>query len=82
METRLCTGIFHIPTDGSELTKKAILSGIVLAKVVGAKVTGITVTVPSQILTLHTPTLPPLTATLAQRWPSTDNRKKPFLIWS
>ena len=38
-----------IPTDGSELTSKAILSGIALAKAVGAKVTGITVTVPSQI---------------------------------
>ena len=38
-----------IPTDGSELTRKAILSGIALAKAVGAKVTGITVTVPSQI---------------------------------
>ena len=38
-----------IPNDGSELTRKAILSGIALAKAVGAKVTGITVTVPSQI---------------------------------
>jgi nucleotide-binding universal stress UspA family protein len=38
-----------IPTDGSELTRKAILSGIALAKAVGGKVTGITVTVPSQI---------------------------------
>ena len=38
-----------IPTDGSELTRKAIQSGIALAKSVGAKVTGITVTVPSQI---------------------------------
>ena len=38
-----------IPTDGSELTSKAILSGIALAKAVGAKVTGITVTVPSEV---------------------------------
>lgn len=36
-----------IPSDGSELTRKVIPSGIALAKAVGAKVTGITVTVPS-----------------------------------
>ncbi len=45
-----------IPTDGSELTRKAIQSGIALAKSVGAKVTGITVTVPSQIFADTTPT--------------------------
>jgi len=38
-----------IPTDGSQLTAKAIASGVALAKAVGAKVTGITVTVPSQV---------------------------------
>ena len=38
-----------IPTDGSEVTSKAIQSGVALAKSVGAKVTGITVTVPSQV---------------------------------
>ena len=38
-----------IPTDGSELTGKAIQSGVALAKSVGAKVTGITITVPSQV---------------------------------
>jgi nucleotide-binding universal stress UspA family protein len=45
-----------IPTDGSELTTRAILGGIALAKVVGAKVTGITVTVPSQIFADTKPT--------------------------
>ena len=38
-----------IPTDGSELSGKAIQSGVALAKSVGAKVTGITITVPSQV---------------------------------
>lgn len=35
-----------ITTDGSELSKKAEVHGIALAKSVGAKVTGITVTMP------------------------------------
>ena len=35
-----------IPTDGSELSSKAIHHGIALAKAVNAKVTGITVTTP------------------------------------
>jgi len=35
-----------IPTDGSELSNKAIQQGIALAKAVSAKVTGITVTIP------------------------------------
>jgi nucleotide-binding universal stress UspA family protein len=38
-----------IPTDGSEVTGRAIRSGVTLAKALGAKLTGITVTVPSQI---------------------------------
>lgn len=38
-----------IPTDGSELSSKAVQSGVALAKSVGAKVTGITVTVQSQV---------------------------------
>lgn len=40
---------FLIPTDGSELAREAIKSGIALAKVLGAKVTGITVTAPSEV---------------------------------
>ena len=35
-----------IPTDGSELARKAIPCGIALAKALSAKVIGITVTVP------------------------------------
>jgi nucleotide-binding universal stress UspA family protein len=45
-----------IPTDGSELSSKAVQSGVALAKAVGAKVTGITVTVPSQVFADTTPT--------------------------
>jgi nucleotide-binding universal stress UspA family protein len=41
-----------IPTDGSELAKKAIPYGVALAKAVGAKVTGITVTVPFHVLAI------------------------------
>ena len=44
-----------IPTDGSELSSKAVQSGVALAKSVGAKVTGITVTVPSQVFSDASP---------------------------
>ena len=37
-----------IPTDGSDLSRKAILYGVQLAKEFGAKVTGLTVTEPYQ----------------------------------
>jgi len=40
-----------LPTDGSELSEKAIRHGIALAKAVGAKVTGLSVVRPS-----HAPT--------------------------
>jgi nucleotide-binding universal stress UspA family protein len=46
-----------IPTDGSELSGKAIQHGIALAKSVGAKVTGITVTVPFHIFATDPDTL-------------------------
>ncbi len=45
-----------IPTDGSEVTGRAIRSGVTLAKALGAKLTGITVTVPSQIFANTTQT--------------------------
>jgi nucleotide-binding universal stress UspA family protein len=38
-----------IPTDGSDLSKKAIRYGIELAKACNAKVTGITVTTPFHV---------------------------------
>jgi nucleotide-binding universal stress UspA family protein len=38
-----------IPTDGSELARKAIPAGVALAKATGAKVTAITVTVPFRL---------------------------------
>lgn len=47
-----------IPTDGSELSEKAIKQGVALAKSIGAKVTAITV---SQ--TFHTFSLDPVTVT-------------------
>jgi nucleotide-binding universal stress UspA family protein len=46
-----------IPTDGSELAKKAISRGVALAKAVGAKVTGITVTVPFHVFAVDPDTL-------------------------
>lgn len=41
-----------IPTDGSDLGRKAIPYGIALAKAVGAKITGITVTVPFHVFAI------------------------------
>ncbi|HXW24763.1 MAG TPA: universal stress protein [Xanthobacteraceae bacterium] len=42
-----------IPTDGSELSKKAIEHGVALAKALGAKVTAVTVTMPFHIFALE-----------------------------
>ena len=41
-----------IPTDGSDLSSKAIGHGIALAKAINAKVTGITVTIPFHIFAM------------------------------
>jgi nucleotide-binding universal stress UspA family protein len=41
-----------LPTDGSELSSKAMRYGIALAKAVGAKVTGITITTPFHIFAI------------------------------
>jgi nucleotide-binding universal stress UspA family protein len=46
-----------IPTDGSELSGKAIQHGVALAKSVGAKVSGITVTVPFHVFAIDPDTL-------------------------
>jgi len=46
-----------IPTDGSELSNKAIRQGIALAKAVSAKVTGITVTIPFHVFALDPETI-------------------------
>jgi nucleotide-binding universal stress UspA family protein len=46
-----------IPTDGSELSGKAIQHGVTLAKSVGAKVSGITVTIPFHVFALDPDTL-------------------------
>ncbi|HYB54571.1 MAG TPA: universal stress protein [Alphaproteobacteria bacterium] len=42
-----------IPTDGSELSNKAVRYGIALAKAVNAKVTGITVTAPYHLIAMN-----------------------------
>jgi nucleotide-binding universal stress UspA family protein len=50
-----------IPTDGSELSRKAIEHGVALAKAVNAKVTAVTVTAPFHVFAIqpsmvtHTP---------------------------
>jgi nucleotide-binding universal stress UspA family protein len=47
-----------IPTDGSDLSRKAILYGVRLAKESGAKVTGLTVTEPHQPAGMDTVFIP------------------------
>jgi nucleotide-binding universal stress UspA family protein len=47
-----------IPTDGSDLSRKAILYGVQLAKESGAKVTGLTVTEPYQAAGVDTVFVP------------------------
>jgi nucleotide-binding universal stress UspA family protein len=47
-----------IPTDGSDLSRKAILYGVQLAKESGAKVTGLTVTEPYQAVGMDTVFVP------------------------
>lgn len=50
-----------IPTDGSELSDKAVVQGIALAKTLGAKITAVTVTEPFRLFSMdpmivtHTP---------------------------
>jgi len=41
-----------IPTDGSDLSRKAILYGVQLAKASGAKVTGLTIAEPYQVASM------------------------------
>jgi nucleotide-binding universal stress UspA family protein len=47
-----------IPTDGSDLSRKAVLYGVQLAKESGAKVTGLTVAEPYQVATMDTVLVP------------------------
>jgi nucleotide-binding universal stress UspA family protein len=47
-----------IPTDGSDLSRKAILYGVQLAKESGAKITGPTVTEPYRAAGMHTVFVP------------------------
>ncbi len=49
-----------IPTDGSDLSRKAILYGVQLAKESGAKVTGLTVAEPYRAATMDTVLIVPL----------------------
>ncbi len=41
-----------IPTDGSELSDKAVVQGIALAKTLGAKITALTVTEPFRLFSM------------------------------
>ena len=43
-----------LPTDGSDLSKRAVKHGIALAKAVGAKVTGLTVMPPFHVFAIDT----------------------------
>jgi len=56
-----------IPTDGSELSGKAIQHGVALAKSQGAKVSGITVTVPFHIFATDPDTLTDTLASYQKR---------------
>ena len=47
-----------IPTDGSDLSRKAILYGVQLAKESGAKVTGLTVAEPYRAAAMDTVLIP------------------------
>jgi nucleotide-binding universal stress UspA family protein len=47
-----------IPTDGSDLSRKAILYGVQLAKSCGAKVTGLTIAEPYRVATMDTVLIP------------------------
>ena len=47
-----------VPTDGSDLSRKAILYGVQLAKESGGKVTGLTVAEPYRIATMDTVLIP------------------------
>src|SRR5437764_9029178 len=46
-----------IPTDGSDLSGKAIRHGIALAKAVNAKVSGLTVTIPFHVFAIDPETV-------------------------
>jgi nucleotide-binding universal stress UspA family protein len=47
-----------VPTDGSDLSRKAVLYGVQLAKESGAKVTSLTVTDPYRVATMDTVLIP------------------------
>jgi nucleotide-binding universal stress UspA family protein len=47
-----------IPTDGSDLSRKAVLYGVQLAKSCGAKVTGLTVAVPYRVMAVDAVLIP------------------------
>jgi len=59
-----------LPTDGSELSSKAVRQGIALAKALNAKVTGITVTIPFHVFTVDAQALADTAETYKKR---TDN---------
>ena len=56
-----------IPTDGSDLSNKAVKYGIALAKAMGAKVTAITVTVPFHVFAIDPETFSPASSCVSAR---------------
>jgi nucleotide-binding universal stress UspA family protein len=56
-----------IPTDGSDLSKKAIDEGVALAKALGAHVTGVTVSTPFHIIAVDPETVRDTRDTYAKR---------------
>ena len=63
-----------IPTDGSELSGKAIDQGVALAKALGAQVTGVTVTIPFHIIALDPATVRDTRETYATRVAQTGEK--------
>ena len=63
-----------IPTDGSDLSRKAIQYGIALAKSEGAKVSGVTVTVPFHVFAMDSDTLTDTPASYQKRVAATATK--------
>jgi nucleotide-binding universal stress UspA family protein len=61
-----------IPTDGSELSKKAIQEGVALAKAVGAHVTGLTVSAPWHVFAVEPAAITDIADTYAKRMAKTS----------
>jgi nucleotide-binding universal stress UspA family protein len=63
-----------IPTDGSELSEKAIGQGVALAKALGAQVTGLTVSTPFHVIAVDPATVRDTRDTYAKRMVQTGEK--------